>query len=271
MIKACNFGADVSRTGQIASVRFNRFRNMDGRMSDGQGSFLLEHKANGQAIGLNTLRQANVMIAWNEIINLPFQSQAEDVISSYESGGTAQTPIQIHDNYVQGDYAADPAGAIDFSGAGINLGDSPSCDANVGYTDAYNNQVVSFAFEDGGTGTLTMHGHSSVEGRAIRIDGSKATLRGIFRNDRQEIRIEPHDLEGMDSGRGEVIELDNGTDGHGGGDAGLSEAFVRAVLEQTREASSSILESHLLAFAIERARLENRVVNMTEFRTQSAQ
>lgn len=137
--------------------------------------------------------------------------------------------------------------------------------------DVVDNQVVSFAFEDGGTGTLTMHGHSSVEGRAIRIDGSQATLRGIFRNDRQEICIEPHDLEAMNSGRGEVIELDNDADGHGGGDAGLSQAFVQAVLEQAREATHSILESHLLAFAIEQARLENRVVNMTAFRMQSTQ
>jgi predicted dehydrogenase len=135
--------------------------------------------------------------------------------------------------------------------------------------DVVDNQVVGFAFEDGGTGTLTMHGHSSVEGRAIRIDGSKATLRGIFRNDRQEIRIEPHDLEAMNSGRGEVVEIDVAKDGHGGGDAGLSEAFVQAVHEQTREATGSILESHLLAFAIEQARLENRVVNMIDFRTQS--
>jgi predicted dehydrogenase len=137
--------------------------------------------------------------------------------------------------------------------------------------DVVDNQVVAFNFEDGGTGTLTMHGHSSVEGRAIRIDGSKASLRAIFRHDRQEIRIEPHDFEGMFSGRGEVIELGNDADGHGGGDAGLSEAFVQAVLGQTREATNSILESHLLAFAIEQARLENRVVDMTAFRTQSTQ
>ena len=132
--------------------------------------------------------------------------------------------------------------------------------------DVVDNQVVGFVFEGGGTGTLTMHGHSSVEGRAIRIDGSKASLRAIFRNDRQEIRIEPHDLEAMNSGRGEVVKIDVGKDGHGGGDAGLSEAFVRAVLEQTQEATNSILESHLLAFAIEQARLENRVVDMTDYR-----
>ncbi len=154
-IRLLNFGADVTRTGQIASIRFNRFHNMDGRMSDGQGSFLLEHKANGQAIGLNTILEANVEIAWNEIINLPFQSQTEDVISTYESGGTPATPIKIHDNYVQGDYAADPTAKVDFSGAGINLGDAPSKSAVVGYTDAYDNQVVSF--ENAGMGVSAGH------------------------------------------------------------------------------------------------------------------
>lgn len=142
-VRLLNFDVDISRAGQVINVRFNRFKNMDGRMSDGLGGYLLEHKANGQAIGVNTIRNADVEIAWNEIINAPFQSQTEDVISTYESGGTAAKPILIHDNYVQGNYAADPAAAIDFSGCGINLGDSPSKHPDVGYTDAYNNQVVS--------------------------------------------------------------------------------------------------------------------------------
>jgi hypothetical protein len=154
-IRLLNFGTDVSRRGQIAKVRFNRFHNMDGRMSNGQGGFLLEHKANGQAIGINTILEANVEIAWNEMINLPYQSQTEDVISTYESGGTATTPIKIHDNYVQGNYAADPMAKIDFSGAGINLGDAPSKSALVGYTDAYDNQVVSF--ENSGMGISAGH------------------------------------------------------------------------------------------------------------------
>ncbi len=154
-VRLLNFGADVTRSGQVISVRYNRFRNMDGRMSDGKGGFLLEHKANGQAIGLNTILRASVEIAWNEIINQPYQSQTEDVISTYESGGTAAAPILIHDNYVQGNYAADPAGAIDFSGCGINLGDSPNKSPDVGYTDAYDNQVVSF--ENNGIGISAGH------------------------------------------------------------------------------------------------------------------
>ena len=143
-VRLLNFDVDITRAGQVVRVRFNRFKNMDGRMSDGAGGYLLEHKGSGQAIGLNTIRNADVEIAWNEIINLPFQSQTEDVISTYESGGTVAKPILIHDNYVQGNYASNPAGAIDFSGCGINLGDSPSTHPDVAYTNAYNNQVVSF-------------------------------------------------------------------------------------------------------------------------------
>jgi hypothetical protein len=154
-VRLLNFGPDVSRTGQTISVQFNRFKNMDGRRSDGNGGYLLEHKANGQGIGLNTIRQANVEIAWNEIINLPFQSETEDIISTYESGGTATTPILIHDNYIQGNYATDPAAAIEFSGTGINLGDSPSNHPDVGYTNAYDNQVVSF--ENSGIGLSAGH------------------------------------------------------------------------------------------------------------------
>jgi hypothetical protein len=154
-VRLLNFGPDVTRSGQTIRVQFNRFKNIDGRRSDGNGGYLLEHKANGQAIGLNTIRQAKVEIAWNEIINLPFQSETEDTISTYESGGTADTPILIHDNYIQGNYATDPAAAIEFSGTGINLGDSPSNHPDVGYTNAYDNQVVSF--ENSGIGVSSGH------------------------------------------------------------------------------------------------------------------
>jgi hypothetical protein len=154
-LRFLNYGEDVTRSGQVVRVRYNRFSNMDGRMSDGQGGYLKEHQAGGQAIGLNSVRQADVEIAWNEIINLPYQSQTEDVISTYESGGTAQKPILIHNNYIQGNYAADPAAALEFSGVGINLGDSPSAHPDVGYTDAYNNQVVSF--QNAGIGISAGH------------------------------------------------------------------------------------------------------------------
>lgn len=132
--------------------------------------------------------------------------------------------------------------------------------------DAVDNQVVSFVFEDGGSGTLTMHGHSAEEGRTIRIDGSKATLCGAFNANSQELRLEHH---GSAYDGGEIVPLlESNTAGgrHGGGDDGLTAAFIHAVHNQHLEPISSFLESHFLAFAIEQARLEKKLVNMSEFR-----
>lgn len=132
--------------------------------------------------------------------------------------------------------------------------------------DVVDNQVVAFNFEGGGTGTLTMHGFSAQEGRTIRIDGTKASLRAVFNDGLYEVKLEPHGF----GGRGELIPmLESATAGgrHGGGDDGLTAAFIDAVNNREREPISSYLTSHFLAFAIEQARLESRVVNMAEFKS----
>jgi hypothetical protein len=57
--------------------------------------------------------------------------------------------------------------------------------------------------------------------------------------------------------------------GHGGGDHALLEAFLRSVIGDGKDALSlaeQALESHLLAFAAETARLEGKVIDMEEFR-----
>lgn len=138
--------------------------------------------------------------------------------------------------------------------------------------DVVDHQVVSFLFEDGASGTLTMHGHSAEEGRSIRIDGTKATLRGTFKSSLEEIRLEPHDMKTAFEGGGELIPLEapeaNPGGGHGGGDGGLARSFVRSIREGAREPVSSYMESHYLAFAIEQARLEGRIVDMQTFRSE---
>lgn len=132
--------------------------------------------------------------------------------------------------------------------------------------DVVDNQVIAFNFEGGGSGTLTMHGLSAQEGRTIRIDGTKASLRAVFNDGFFEIKLEPHGL----GGRGELIGmLESATAGgrHGGGDDGLTAAFIDAVNHQKREPISSYLTSHILAFAIEQSRLEHCVIDMAEFKS----
>jgi predicted dehydrogenase len=129
--------------------------------------------------------------------------------------------------------------------------------------DAVDHQVVLMRFRGGLSVSLTMQGSSHVEGRTVRIDGTRATL--LANEARGEMEIHDHR-----TGQAERISRPRGVGGHGGGDDGLMRAFVGAiqgdragVLTSAREA----VASHLMAFAAERARLQDEVVDMQAFRS----
>jgi hypothetical protein len=143
--------------------------------------------------------------------------------------------------------------------------------------DVVDHQTVNLEFQSGASGTLFMHGHSHEEGRTMRYDGVRATLRGRFSYGLGD-SIEIHDhltgrVEEIDpSGGGPLADGSLGDlGGHGGGDAGLVAAFVRALRPEPGSAgglttSRESLESHLMAFAAEEARVEGGIVSMDEFR-----
>jgi predicted dehydrogenase len=128
--------------------------------------------------------------------------------------------------------------------------------------DVVDHQVVTMELENGASVVLVMHGHSNEEHRSMRYDGTRATLRARFGYG-SEITLHDHA-----SGITERIPLDEARAGHGGGDEGIMADFV-AVLRGEKapltDARTS-LESHLLAFAAEEARLEHTVIEMTGFR-----
>ncbi len=134
--------------------------------------------------------------------------------------------------------------------------------------DVVDHQVVSMEMASGASVTLIMHGHSNEEHRSLRYDGTKATLRARFGNP-SEIVIYHH---GGDVEEVPIPTRDfSYTSGHGGGDWGTFRAF----LELLRGEGSGLtdvrtsLESHLLAFAAEEARLSHQVLDMAEFRAQA--
>ena len=130
--------------------------------------------------------------------------------------------------------------------------------------DVVDHQVVCVELEGGGTATLTMHGHSHREERTLRYDGTRATMRGrFFKAGRSEITIHDHV-----TGALERVEPEVGDDLHGGGDTGLMRAFVRLLRGEGEQRNTVLeaLESHLMAFAAEEARLEGRVVELQPYR-----
>ena len=129
-------------------------------------------------------------------------------------------------------------------------------------SDVVDHQVVMMELESGASVALTMHGHSHEEGRTMRYDGTRATLRGAFGR-RQSIVVIDHV-----SGTPEEIPIGAGVGGHGGGDGGILEAFLATVEHGALPATPAFesLEGHLLAFLSEEARTTGKVIDVAERR-----
>lgn len=131
--------------------------------------------------------------------------------------------------------------------------------------DVVDHQTVNMLLEDDITVTLTMQGQGNEEGRTMRYDGTDATLYGRFVHGRYKITIHHH-LTGQVE---DVPIIARDSSGHGGGDFGIVRSFVNAVKGQPDDSVTTAresLESHLLAFAAEEARLNHTVIDMAEFR-----
>ena len=98
----------------------------------------------------------------------------------------------------------------------------------------------------------------------MRYDGTKGTLRAVA--------IEPGRIEiNIHGGALEVITVDTSDVGHGGGDEGIMADFVRVLRGEIAPLTTArvSLESHLLAFAAEEARLSGQVIAMADYRARA--
>ena len=133
--------------------------------------------------------------------------------------------------------------------------------------DVVDHQTVNMELEDGTTVTLVMNGQGDEECRTMRWDGTKATLYGKFSSRGHEIRIHHH-LTGEIE---DVPVIARDSSGHGGGDFGIVRSFINTLQGNPDDSVTTAresLESHLLAFAAEEARLNKTVINMDDFRSQ---
>jgi len=125
--------------------------------------------------------------------------------------------------------------------------------------DVVDHQTVNLEFEGGATAVFTMTAFNKARGRESYIMGTHGEVRGDGR------RIWHCDFR---TGEEKEYDADSENDGgilsgHGGGDYGMAEAFISAVAhnDPTRITSGAdiSLESHLMVFAAERARLNGSV------------
>lgn len=122
-------------------------------------------------------------------------------------------------------------------------------------SDAVDHQVVAMEFEGGLTATFTMTAFTEGRGRETEVLGSHGQLRG----DEKVLELTRFDT-------GEVARWDFTAEwesgGHAGGDRGLVEAFLDAVAGRAPSDPWEAFESHRMAFAAERARVEGGVVDL---------
>jgi predicted dehydrogenase len=130
--------------------------------------------------------------------------------------------------------------------------------------DQPDHQVVSVEFEDGTSAAFSVHGLATREERTIRVTGTAGELRGALHAG--EIEVTRHGSLDV-----ERIERSGSMIGHYGGDQGLIDHFVDVVAREAtgevRASGRSALESHLLGFAAEDARLDGEVVELADWRS----
>jgi predicted dehydrogenase len=126
--------------------------------------------------------------------------------------------------------------------------------------DVADRQSVLLDFEGGAQGSFLVDGFAARPERALRIQGSRAELRGVFESGEIEVRhagkLEP-----------ERLRIESAALGHGGGDDGLlrhfTEIAARDAVGEVLASGRAALESHLIGFAAETARRERKVVELT--------
>jgi hypothetical protein len=141
------------------TIRYNQFTNMIGLISDGSGGYTGGYW-DSHAVQLAGVNNApNVDVAWNEFDNAPNVSSIEDNISIFASSGTSSSPINVHDNYVNGAYP-NPVTNAGYNGGGIMLGDGGGS-----YQISQNNIVIrttNYGLAESGGSNLIMRNNVGV-------------------------------------------------------------------------------------------------------------
>lgn len=135
------------------------------------------------------------------------------------------------------------------------------CDNNV-----CDHMSILMEFDNGVTATFSLTAQTSACHRNIHIMCEDGEI--LADDGERRIVVTHHVSSQADTFTERVINVRTNGSGHGGGDAGIMEDFT-AVLSGEKESRSSIsrsVESHLMAFAIEQARLTGNVVDMAEYR-----
>ncbi len=129
--------------------------------------------------------------------------------------------------------------------------------------DVCDNQSALIEFENGVTASFVMSAFTNNMCRTIKIMCEHGEIRGVDIDN--VIEITPFASNATDSITKEIIITEKPNSGHGGGDNGVVDDFISLLKNESSASLSSInysIESHLMAFAAEKSRLEGKIVEL---------
>jgi predicted dehydrogenase len=127
--------------------------------------------------------------------------------------------------------------------------------------DVVDHQVTIMEFENGVTASFNLSAFTNKVHRTLKIMGTEGELRAD--DSRNEIEVQR-----FASNEKLVINPKVITGGHGGGDHGIMEDFISLIKTNTGKALTSAdisVESHIMSFAAEEARVTNKTISLEEF------
>lgn len=133
--------------------------------------------------------------------------------------------------------------------------------------DVCDHMSIAIEFETGVTATFSLTAQTSACHRNIHIMCEDGEI--IADDETNTIQVRKHISSQADCFEDRILHIRTNGTGHGGGDWGVLKAFTESLQSRDCDSISSIsrsIESHLMAFAIEQARLTGSVVNMNQFR-----
>jgi predicted dehydrogenase len=136
------------------------------------------------------------------------------------------------------------------------------CDNNV-----CDNQITNILFENGVTATFHLSGLTNKMHRTIKIMCENGDIYGDDSED--FITVTHYSSNSKYEGEVTKVSVNNEEGFHGGGDYRLTMDFIEALENKGVELRSSIdrsIESHLMAYAAEQARVKDEIIHMEDIR-----
>ncbi|MCT4619091.1 MAG: Gfo/Idh/MocA family oxidoreductase [Marinisporobacter sp.] len=134
-----------------------------------------------------------------------------------------------------------------------------NCDNNV-----VDHQSSILEFENGVTATFNLCAFTNNINRTLKIMGTKGEIRAV--DSKNEIQVELFDTNEI-----KVINPKKVSGFHGGADKLIMKDFISSILSnktETLTSASVSVQSHMMAFAAEESRLNNRIVELKEYYNQ---